>query len=256
MPVSVCCFPSTQNLSRHFFLDFHFIFPLLIYAPNMASELDPADFVDSDFQTSRKEHYTTDTAELSAAPSFNRPLSRGDVDAKVGETQAKLADLKRAQEELERERASLEELRRRQIECQTGREEMLQSLTRGVGLLEEAEFSARQQAEQMARTISSFRDSLHKVQAIHEPGWSKEDYNLELTRALTTIENARMEWNAARLKFELLSGKVSPETASPKTPLELLPTKNFAELCRLGLALTWPIAVVGLAIFLLLILRR
>ena len=37
------------------------------------------------------------------------------------------------QEELERERAELEEARRRQIEFHTGGQEMLEALTRGVG---------------------------------------------------------------------------------------------------------------------------
>ena len=72
----------------------------------------------------------------------------------VSEKQIKLAELKRAQEELERERAGLEELRRRQMEFQTGRSEMLQHLTRGIGLLEEAELTARRDTEQMARTLA------------------------------------------------------------------------------------------------------
>ena len=71
------------------------------------------------------------------------------MDRKVVEAQQKLAELKRAQEELERERAGLEELRRRQTEFQTGRQEIIQHLMRGLGLLEEAEFAARRDAEQM-----------------------------------------------------------------------------------------------------------
>src|SRR5207247_5102279 len=134
------------------------------------------------------------------------------VDLKVTEAQQKLTELKRAQEELERERASLEELRRRQAELQTGRQEMIHNLTRGLGLLEEAEFTARRDAEQMAKAIGDLRDALTKVEAIHEETWTKDNFNVELTRALTAIENARMEWNGARLKFSVLSGAPS-ETA-------------------------------------------
>src|SRR5208283_6247196 len=114
----------------------------------MAAEYDATEFVDTDFQ-----------AHQSPGASLTDPLrapTREEVDRKVVEAQQKLAELKRAQEELERERASLEELRRRQIEFQTGREEMLQHLTRGIGLLEEAEMTARRDAEQMARVLAGF----------------------------------------------------------------------------------------------------
>jgi hypothetical protein len=176
----------------------------------------------------------------------------------VGEKQIKLAELKRAQEELERERASLEELRRRQMEFQTGREEMLQHLTRGIGLLEEAELAARRDAEQMARVLTEFRQAVTKVQGINEQLWNQDNFSVELTRATTTIENARMEWNSARLKFPILSGAVPnpSEPAGAKAGLPLLSTMDMAQLCKIGLAATWPLVLLGFAIFLVLLLRR
>ena len=83
---------------------------------------------------------------------------------------------------------------------------------------------------------------------------------MELTRALTTLENARMEWNAARLKFPLLSGAAAAgaEAAAPKAAPSLLATASLGQLCKIGFALTWPLALLGLAILvvLLLLLRR
>src|SRR6266700_5862943 len=175
----------------------------------MASEFDESDFVDGDIQAARKSPF--------AAPQpggAGRPPSREELDSPVTETQQRLMELKRAQEELERERATLEEARRRRTEFQTGREEILQGLTRGVGFLEEAEFNARRDAEQMAKTLGELRAALTKVQSIHEETWTQENYNVELNRALTVIDNARMEWNAARLKWSLLSGPREPETAA------------------------------------------
>src|SRR5580698_1998174 len=103
----------------------------------MSAEYDATEFVDNDFQNAHKADYT---GSVSSSPSAaGRAPTREEVDSKVGETQQKLAELKRVQEELERERAGLEETRRRQMEFQTGRQETLQNLTRGVGLLEEAE---------------------------------------------------------------------------------------------------------------------
>jgi hypothetical protein len=210
----------------------------------MASEFDETDFVDSEFQAAKKSPF--------AAPSVvaKRPPTREEIDSRVGETQQRLIELKRMQEELERERAALEEARRRRTEFHTGREEMLQSLTGGVSRLEEAEFNARRDAEQLARTLGELRDALVKVQGLHDETWTQENYKVELTRALTIIDNARMEWNAARLKWPMLDGAPTPETAAelPEKPSSVpLESLGFGRLCKLGLALTWPLAVVGLA---------
>src|SRR5208283_867242 len=209
----------------------------------MASDYDETEFVDTDFQVHKSPYGT---------PAPNDPLrapTRDEVDRKVVEAQQKLAELKHAQEDLERERAALEELRRRQTEFQTGRQEMIHHLTRGLGLLEEAEFNARRDAEQMVKTVTDFRAALDKIQAIHDETWTKENFSIELTRGLTTIENARMEWNAARLKFSVLSGETKEEAETEKNPAPAVsPFANLSlgELCKIGFGMTWPLALVAL----------
>ena len=219
------------------------------------SDYDPADFVDEDFRAHKAPSSITAAAAAAAA---SRAPSREEVDSKVVEAQQKLTELKRMQEELERERASLEETRRRQAEFQTGRQEMVHSLTRGIGLLEEAEFTCRRDAEQMAKSLAEFRDALTKIEAIREETWTKDNFSVELTRALTAIENARMEWNGARLKFPVLSGqKEAAETAAPNPQGAPLTTDlSFIQLCKYGLALTWPLVTVALGIFIVVLLRR
>jgi len=218
----------------------------------MPSDYDATEFVDGDFQPHHSSH---------AAAPLPRAPTREEVDSKVAAVHNRLAELKREKEEIERERATLEETRRRQIEFQTGRTEMIQNLTRGVGMLEEAEFSARRDAEQMAKTLEAFRDALAKIELLNEKNWSQDKFSVELTRGLTTLENARMEWNAARLKFARLSE--GPQTESPTpatnpTQFHALGSQSFGQLCRLGLALTWPLAtvVVLFAVALLLMLSR
>ena len=206
----------------------------------MASEYDATEFVDTDFQAHKSPHGTPAPSDPLRAP------TRDEVDRKVVEAQQKLAELKRAQEDLERERAALEELRRRQTEFQTGRQEMIHHLTRGLGLLEEAEFNARRDAEQMVKTVTDFRDALDKIQAIHDETWTKDNFSIELTRGLTTIENARMEWNAARLKLSVLDGeaKEKSETETISAPaLSPFANASFGELCKFGLAMTWPLLI-------------
>jgi len=251
----------------------------------MASQFDESDFVDGDFVATQKSFSTPGFASAGSsatpapspipatttphpAPAFataanpmNRPPSREEIESKVNETQARLAELRRAQELLERERSALEEARRKRIEFQNGREEMLQHLTRGIGILDEAEFNARRNAEQMKQTVGDMRGALEKVQAMNEEGWTEETWQQELTKALTTLENARMEWNSARVKWTILDGAlVAPEDQKTGGIGGLAQGKSFAELCRIGLALTWPVAVVTLigavAIAAVLLLRK
>jgi len=211
----------------------------------MASDYDATEFVDTDFQA----HKSPFGSPGSAGDPLRAP-TRDEVDRKVVEAQQKLAELKRAQEDLERERAALEELRRRQSEFQTGRQEMIHHLTRGLGLLEEAEFNARRDAEQMVKTVTDFRDALDKIQAIHDETWTKDNFSIELTRGLTTIENARMEWNSARLKFPVLAGETQEEAAPEATPAPAVSPfagMGLGELCKLGFAMTWPLVLVAAA---------
>jgi hypothetical protein len=137
----------------------------------MAAEYDSTEFVDTDFQTHKSPSAT-------AAGDPLRAPTRDEVDRKVVEAQQKLAELKRAQDSLERERSALEELRRRQSEFQTGRQEMIHNLTRGLGLLEEAEFNSRRDAEQMVKTIADFREALAKIEAVHDETWTKENFHV------------------------------------------------------------------------------
>jgi chromosome segregation ATPase len=218
----------------------------------MAAEYDSTEFVDTDFQT----HKSPFAGDPLRAP------TRDEVDRKVVEAQQKLAELKRAQENLERERSSLEELRRRQSEFQTGRQEMIHNLTRGLGLLEEAEFNTRREAEQMVKTIVDFRDALTKIEAVRDDTWTKENFSTELTRALTAIENARMEWNTARLKLPALSPEALKKTeveTAPQTAASPFASSSFGELCKIGLAMTWPLVLVALGalgLFIAILLRH
>jgi hypothetical protein len=212
----------------------------------MSSDYDATEFVDGDFEARQ----TPRSGAGGGAGPGPRAPTREEVDSRVAEKQQKLAELKRKQEELERQKASLEEVRRRQIEFQTGRQEMLQNLTRGLALLEEAEFGARSEAEQMARTLADLRGALSKIEGIHQDTWTQDSFDTELTRALTALENARMEWNSARLRFPLLATRPEEKTGAVPGPgpgLAALPAGHtFGQLCRIGFALTWPLALVGL----------
>jgi hypothetical protein len=223
----------------------------------MGAEFDGTDFVDEDLQRSRHNPFQGPPAGAGAVESQRAP-SREEVDAKLTDLQGKLAELKREQGEIERERAAFEETRRRQMEFTTGREELIRDLSRGIQLLEEKELALRRDAEQMGQSLKDLKDGLGKLQAVDEAAWTRENLSAELSRAMGLVDHARMEWNSARLKFPILSASLEPVGTMPavekKAPSPLAGL-GWREAALYGLAITWPIALAALAIFLALLFR-
>ena len=186
---------------------------------------------------------------------------REELDNQVSSLQSKLAELNHARDKLEREKATVEESRRRFAEFHTGREEMLHELTRSLGLLDEGQLNAQREAEQMASTMEDLREALSKVDVLEDVDTHDEQWKVQLTRNLTTIENARMELNSARLKWTLLSGNLDDEGDRFIAPTQgntnsIAMPKSFGQLCLWGLALTWPILLIGSAIVAVLLLNE
>ena len=193
------------------------------------------DFEDTDYSAARQRS------------SGGRAPTREDLDAQLTGTQQQLAKLRETQEQLERTRTALEEMRRRRAEFSIGLDETRAHLIRGTGLLEKAEFEARRDAEQLSRTLEGLRGALASLEPLTEKAWSDQNWEQELTRALTVIENARMEHNGARLKWPVLDGKTAEGSAPVEAPQKLsFTTLPTGQLCRLGFALTWPLALVAL----------
>ena len=158
------------------------------------SALDGPDLLEEDFP-----------AVNHASPKRDRSTDREELDTQSVDLQKRVTDLSRELEEVERERVTVEESRRRFANFETGRDEMLQELTRGLGLLEEAEHDARRNAEQMSKTIIDVRETLDKVEKLEDIDTNRDDWKVQLTRNLTTLENARMEINSAKLKWPILT---------------------------------------------------
>ena len=112
----------------------------------------------------------------------------------------------------------------------------------------------------MAFTMDDLRDALSKVDVLEDVDTHDEHWKVHLTRNLTTIENARMELNSARLKWPLLNGNLDEEGARFVAPTQsdtnsMAIPKSFGQLCLWGLALTWPILLIGSVIVIILLLN-
>ena len=167
---------------------------------------------------------------------------REELDHQATSLQTKLAELNRAREKLEREKATVEDSRRR------------------LGLMEEAHMDTQRDAEQMARTIEDLRDAMSKVETLEEVDTHDEQWKVLLTRNLTTIENARMELNSARLKWTLLNGESDEESGVFSAPAAtgsggMSMPRSFGQMCLWGLALTWPVLLIGAGILAVLLMK-
>lgn len=225
----------------------------------MSSQFDDRDFVDREFQDSQHSSLPNDPppnqenkgtpSSISSSISASSLPTREELEAKVGDTQLRLSKLKQQQKELEEQRVVLEEARRRRKEFHDGKAEMQRHLTRGKTLLEEAERGLRRDADQMEKALDAFGDSLEKIGRCSEEAWTPDTVEMELTRALSEIENARMEWNAACLKWDFLEGETSLSTRSGErgrgSKLAELAEMPFVKLCKIGLALSLPLATIG-----------
>jgi hypothetical protein len=217
----------------------------------MASDFDSTEFVDTDVHSATAPRPAPRAVEV--APSVE------ELTEQASRVQSNLEELKRREEQLREERDRIDEQRRQREELETSYGEMLHSLTRGVGIMTEDEEKTRCDASQMAKTLARLQEALTKVDRINVKDLRGENWTLELTRGLTAMENARHEWNGALEKWPRLHGiredvVPSPDGSMP-TPKLSLTEQTFGQLCRLGFALTWPIALAIFSVLLVMLFR-
>ena len=213
--------------------------------------IEGTDFVDTDFRTSSGSLPRPAEAHFQAATAAGRAPTREELDDQLTATQQELVRLREAQNQLERAKSAVEEMRRRRAEFQTGREEMLHSLIRGVGLLDQSEQSLRRDSQQIGRTLEDLKTALTQVQSLNEQVWTDSTWETDLSRSLATIENARMEYTKARLSWPILEGQgaIGASDNPPLTPASNLADLSKSQLARVGLALNWPVLLLALGVF-------
>lgn len=169
------------------------------------------------------------------------------LSAEVTDKTQQLVALRERQAQIERAKTELEELRRRRAEFDQGRGEVRDRLTHSITVLEQAELTARREAEQLGKSLGGLREVASTVQKLSEKAWSGENWNQDLSRDLAVIENARNELNSARMKWPVLDNAGAVVTGSTSgDPTLALEKLSFLKLARLGLAFTWPLVVVAI----------
>ena len=180
-------------------------------------------------------------------------LSTEQLDNQVQKAQEQLIALKRAQETLEKQKRELEELSRRQEQLSQGKTEMMEKFTRAVVVIERETYDAQKRVEQLQGIHASFAQHMDGLDAINPKTWEGLDINKELLRALSTVDDARAEYNKSLPKISLGTETEGgdPMAASAGYQLDYSAhesPKDFAYWLKAGFAFTLPLLAIGLVL--------
>lgn len=179
---------------------------------------------------------------------------RKNVDEQAATAAQELERLRKRQEQLENEKRSLEDLRRKHDEYDRGKREMIDHLKRSLAGLERKEVETQRLTELLGATRQRFKALLEDMEGIQEEQWPEEQIREELNRSLGLIEEARMEYNKALARIDAVKGE-SP-TAPSSQPAVLFEErlagseeeKTFGHWLKVGLAVSLPVTVVLLVV--------
>lgn len=172
-------------------------------------------------------------------------ISPEHLDSQVQRAQEQLLQLKRQQEQIEKQKRELEELSRRQEELERGRAEMSDKLTRSLVILEREAYDSQKKLEQLRVTHESFTQHLQHIDAIDPKAWNPTDLHKELSRALSTVDDARAEFSQQRSRLqaaEEANGDVALPEAAPGIS-GLGGGKTFLHWMQIGFAFSLPLII-------------
>ena len=170
------------------------------------------------------------------------------LDSQVQKAQEQLLALKRQQEQIEKQKRELEELSRRQEELERGRTEMADKLTRSLVVLEREAYDSQKKLEQIRATRESFDQHLALLESIDPKSWNPADLHKELSRALSTVDDARAEFSQQRSRLSASTGEDGTDVALPEAAPEVGGfggANGFVQWMQIGFALTLPLIIFG-----------
>jgi len=134
-------------------------------------------------------------------------------------------------------------------QVQKAQEQLVQlKRARPLVVLEREAYNAQKRLEQIRSTRESFGQHLELIEAIDPRGWNPTDLHKELSRALSTVEDARTEFSQQRSRLQVTeenAGDVSlPEIGSG--PYELNGGRSFVQWMQIGFAFSLPLIILGL----------
>ena len=175
-----------------------------------------------------------------------------DVQAKVHEAQAELMHLRQRQEEIERQKLHLEQIKKKQDAFGQGKRDLMEKLTRSIGTIERDLYNTQKLVEELSTTHKAFTDHLEVLRSLQPEKWQRNQVDEELGRALDAIEDAKDDY----IKSSRRLVSLRPQTASHhgdqageeqrQGRSATAAQEDFVALVKRGLALSLPLIVSGL----------
>jgi chromosome segregation ATPase len=171
------------------------------------------------------------------------------LDNQVQKAQEALISLKRQQDQIEKQKRELEELSRRQEELERGRAEMGDKLTRSLVILEREAYDTQKKLEHLRATRESFGQHLELIEAIDPKSWNPAELHKELSRALSTVDDARTEFSQQRSRLQA-ADENEGDVALPEVNQDIggfaNGARSFAQWVQVGLAFSLPLIAFGI----------
>ena len=162
--------------------------------------------------------------------------------------------LKQRNDELERERRTVQEMLKRQDEYDRGKLDMMDRLRESVAILEKQEIQATRLSELYAGTSQRFKELLLSLEGINEDAWPDESVRDEVNKYLVIIEDIRKEYSKSMAKIEATEG-AAPATLEIKSvmldaePRQQAAGQSLAHWFRVGFAVSLPLMAFLLILF-------
>src|SRR6202022_4174931 len=96
-----------------------------------------------------------------------------------------------------------------------GRPEMDDKLSRSLVVLEREGYDTQKKLEQLRATRESFGQHLQLIEAIDPKNWNPAELHKELSRALSTVDDAHAEFSQQRSRMQA-EAEASSEVALPE----------------------------------------
>jgi DNA repair exonuclease SbcCD ATPase subunit len=174
--------------------------------------------------------------------------SSDELDSQVQRAQEQLLQLKRQQEAIEKQKRELEELSRKQDELEKGRAEMVEKLSRSLVVIERQTYDAEKRVEQLKSSSLAFSQHLRVLERIDPKAWTNDDLHKELSKALSSVDDARAEYGKSITKINAGSEDevIDPHASTEYGEYVAGEETSFVAWFKRGLAFTLPLILFGL----------
>ena len=125
---------------------------------------------------------------------------------------------------------------------------MTDKLTRSLVVLEREAYDSQKKLEQIRATRESFEQHLALLESIDPKSWNPADLHKELSRSLSTVDDARAEFSQQRSRLSATAGDDTADVALPEaTPDAGMSSggNSFVQWMQIGLAFTLPLIFFG-----------